>query len=56
VNAIYAEDDVPSEMEAFIALNIELAKKWPVITQRKAAPDDAKDWENVGDKLKYLER
>ncbi len=56
VNAIFAEDDVPGAMEGFIALNAELAKGWPVITQRKPAPPDAKEWDNVADKLKYLER
>jgi len=55
-NAIFAEDDLPSNQEQFIALNAELAKKWPVITERKPAPDDAKEWENKPGKLKYLER
>jgi len=56
VEAIYPEDDIPEGQEGFLALNAELAKEWPVITQQKDAPDDAKDWDEVGDKLKYLER
>ena len=56
VNAIYAEDDVPDDQNKFIQLNQELAKTWPVITEKKEAPIDAADWDNVKDKLKYLER
>ncbi len=56
VNAIFAEDDVPTEMEQFTALNEELSKGWPVITEMKPAPDDAKEWDGVADKLKHLER
>lgn len=54
--AIFAEDDVPESQEKFIALNAELAKTWPAITEIKAAPADAKEWDGVPDKLKYLER
>ena len=56
VNAIYPEDDVPAGQEAFVALNKELAMVWPVITTRKEALVDAKDWEGKPDKLPLLER
>ncbi len=56
VNAIYAEDDLPEDQKHFVALNAELAKKWPVITEKKHALPDAAKWENVPGKLKYLER
>ena len=56
INAIYPEDDVPAGQEAFVALNAELAKDWPVITERKDSPADAKDWEGKPDKLKLLQR
>jgi ferredoxin len=36
-------------------LNAELAKKWPVITEKKAAPPDAKQWEGVVEKKNLLE-
>ena len=42
--------------EQFIALNAELTKGWPVITQAKDPPDDADDWRETPDKLQYLER
>jgi len=54
--AIFAEDDVPADMEHFTALNEELSREWPVITEMKEAPEDAKEWDGVKDKLKYLER
>ncbi|MFL6653501.1 MAG: ferredoxin family protein, partial [Sulfurifustis sp.] len=56
VNAIFAEDDVPEDQKQFIQLNAELAKGWPVITEKKDAPPDAGEWDNKSDKLKYLER
>jgi len=56
VNAIYAEDDLSDELKPFLQLNAELAKKWPVITEKKPAPADAAQWENVPGKLKQLER
>jgi len=54
--AIYAEDDVPEDQREFIQLNAELAKEWPVITEKKDPPADADDWNGVKGKLKYLER
>ena len=56
VEAIYAEDDLPEDMRKFTALNEELAKLWPVLTATKAGPEDADEWKDVKDKLKYLER
>ena len=46
----------PTGQENFAQLNAELAKKWPVISEMKEAPADAKQWEGVKDKLKLLER
>lgn len=56
VEAIFAEDDVPSAQRGFIALNAELATKWPVITERKEPAQDADVWRTVKDKLGLLER
>ena len=56
VEAIYAEDDVPDDQRAFIALNAELARSWKIIFERKDAPPDADEWAGVKDKLQYLER
>jgi ferredoxin len=48
--AIFAEDDVPADQEAFIALNAELAAKWVPIVERKEPPADADAWRGVADK------
>jgi ferredoxin len=37
VEAIFAEDDVPPEQRVYTALNVELAKLWKPIVERKAA-------------------
>jgi ferredoxin len=54
--AIYSEEEIPTGQENFKELNAELAKKWPVISEKKDAPADAKQWEGVKDKVKLLER
>ena len=54
--AIVAEDDLPEGQEHFLELNAELAKIWPVITEKKDAPEDAEQWDGVPNKLQYLER
>jgi len=54
--AIFAEDDVPEDQRAFVALNAELSKTWPAIIQRKAPPPDADEWKGKPDKTKLLER
>ena len=54
--AIFAEDDLPDAQRQFIALNADLAKLWPVITESKEGLDDADDWNNKPDKLQHLER
>jgi ferredoxin len=56
VEAIYSEEEIPAGQENLKQLNAELAKKWPVISEMKEAPADAKQWEGVKDKLKLLER
>ena len=54
--AIFSEDDLPEQFEHFLDINAELAPKWPVITEMKDPPEDAKEWDGVPDKLKYLEK
>lgn len=56
INAIYAEEDLPEDQHQYLALNAELSANWPVITMQKDPPEDAAEWENVDDKLQYLER
>ncbi|MEE8152753.1 MAG: ferredoxin FdxA [candidate division NC10 bacterium] len=56
VDAIYAEEDLPEGQMQFLKLNAELAKEWPVISQKKDAPPDADEWADKPGKLQYLER
>ena len=56
VEAIFAEDDVPENQRKFTKINAELAKAWPVLTEKKDAPADADDWKEVKDKAHLLER
>ena len=56
VDAIYPEDDIPEGQEGFLALNDELSRIWPVLTEMKPAPEDAAEWEEVSEKLPLLER
>jgi len=43
--------DTEPGLEAFLKLNADFAKIWPNITAKKEAPADAKEWEDVPDKL-----
>ena len=54
--AIYSEEELPAGQEQFTALNKELAKQWPVITERGTPPADAKEWDGKADKLPLLQR
>ena len=56
VEAIFPDDDVPEGQEKFLEINAELSLLWPVITEMKEAPADAKQWEEVKDKLDLLEK
>lgn len=56
ISAIFAEEDLPENYRHFTELNAELCKDWPVITEKKDAPEDAQEWENKPDKLRHLER
>ena len=54
--AIFPEDDVPDNQRQFIALNAELSRLWPTITEKKDAPPDANEWNGKPDKADLLER
>jgi ferredoxin len=53
--AIVADSDVNVDVKFWVDLNTRLSKKWPVITQKKAALSDADNWKDIPDKLKLLE-
>lgn len=55
-NAIFADDELPADQAAFLPLNEELSREWPVINESKDSPEDADDWDGVEGKLAQLER
>lgn len=55
VDAIFPEDELPEDQKKFLELNADLSKKWPVITVKKPPPVDANEWNDVKDKIQYLE-
>ena len=54
--AIFPEDDLPENQRRFLALNAELSRLWPTITEKKDAPADADAWNGKPDKTGLLER
>jgi ferredoxin len=49
--------DTEPGLEKWLALNAEYAKQWPNITQKKDAPEDAKEFEGVDGKFdKYFSK
>jgi ferredoxin len=54
--AIFSEDEVPADQKDFLKLNADLAKNWPVITEKKPGPADGKEWDGKPGKLGLLER
>ena len=45
--------DTEENMEKWAEINRIYSEKWPVITEKKDPPKDAKEWENI--KNKFLE-
>ncbi len=56
VEAIYAEEDLPEDQKSFVAVNAELARVWPTITDAKSPPEDVDQWKDVKNKRDLLER
>jgi len=54
VNAIYEEDDVPSEYKEYVKLNERLAGGWPNITKQKSPLSTSEEFRNVKAKRNLL--
>lgn len=56
VEAIYPDDEVPSEWESYIALNERLADAWGdhIINETKDALPDADEWASKTDKASEI--
>ena len=56
VDAIFAEEDVPTDQQSFTPLNAELARQWKPITRTKAALPEADEWSKIEHTLSELKR
>jgi ferredoxin len=54
-DAIYGGEDLPADQQHYLSINARLAKRWPVITRRKAALPDASRWRRVRAKADLLD-
>ncbi len=54
--AIFPQEDVPPQQKHFLELNRQLSRMWPVLSRRIPAPEDAKQWDGVPNKLSLLQR
>ncbi len=55
IGAIFAEDDLPTEQQHFVALNAELSQRWPVLAERKQPPEDADHWARIDNKFHLIQ-
>lgn len=53
-DAIFADDELPTGQEDFIAINARLGREWPVILRKKAALSDAEEWNGKANKRPLL--
>lgn len=56
VEAIFSISELAPERMHCAALNAELAKQWPPITERRAPLPEAEHWARVSGKLEHLVR
>lgn len=54
--AIFQDTELPPDQAEFLPINAQLCQEWPNITELKAPPEDADQWNGVADKLPLLER
>jgi ferredoxin len=54
-SAIFPEESLPAKWSEYVALNADLSKKWPNISEKKDPLPDADQWKTVEDKRKHLE-
>jgi ferredoxin len=54
--AIIPGEDLPAGQTHFLALNAELSKVWPTITQSREPSADSKEWDGRPGKFSLLER
>lgn len=55
VDAIYEESELPDELHEYLELNVQLAKVWPVISDKQDPLPEADVWADAPDKLQWLD-
>ena len=55
VDAIFSEEELPEDQSVFLAINADLAKKWPVIDRVQPPPPDADHWAKIKEKKQFIE-
>lgn len=55
VDAIFAQADLPPGEGEFAELNVDLARRWPVLSRKKPALPDAEQWCSVRAKRGMLD-
>ena len=56
IDAIFEEDDLPTDQNHMLALNAELSEAWPVITEQQEPQEDHLMWDGAPNKFDLLER
>ena len=56
VDAIFSEDEIPSDQIECIEINAELSEVWPNITEEKDELPEAKEFSQIKEKKHLLER
>jgi ferredoxin len=56
IDAIVSESELPAAQQHMLALNAELVRLWPKITEKKDPLPEASHWATVGDKMNALVR
>ena len=54
INAISSENSEKNYDKKYLEVNKRLSKKWPIIVTSKQPMPEAKKWEKVKDKMKFL--
>lgn len=55
IGAIFEEDDLPEDQQHFLAINAQLAEKWPIIEMSKSPLNEADEWVGEANKIRFIE-
>ena len=53
--AIFAEESLPEKWREYVALNAELSRRWPNVSEKKEPLPEAERWKDVEEKRQFLE-